>query len=102
MMRKTQSATRILTLVMSLLMVLSVISFPAYKVSAAGGVDGFVERCYTVTLDRGSDPAGFAAWKDMLLNGKSVGVYIAYGFMFRDEYVAKNKEQNAKKTDGVL
>ena len=30
----------------------------------------------------------------MLLNGKSVGVYIAYGFMFSDEYVANNNNQN--------
>ncbi|MBO4776523.1 MAG: DUF4214 domain-containing protein, partial [Lachnospiraceae bacterium] len=81
--------TRFLSVILSLLMILSVVSIPAFKAKAAGGVDGFVERCYTVTLDRGSDPDGFAAWKDMLLNGKSVGIFIAYGFMFSDEYVAK-------------
>ena len=94
-MRNSKKTVRLLSVVMSLLMILSVISFPTLKAKAAGGVDGFVERCYTVTLDRGSDPAGFAAWKDMLLNGKSVGVYIAYGFMFSDEYVAKNKDNRA-------
>ena len=82
---------RVLSVVMSLLMVLSVISFPTLKASAEGGVDGFVERCYTVTLDRGSDPEGFADWKDQLLNGKSVGVNIAYGFLFSQEYKNKNK-----------
>ncbi len=87
--------TRFLSVILSLLMILSVVSIPAFKAKAAGGVDGFVERCYTVTLDRGSDPDGFAAWKDMLLNGRSVGIFIAYGFMFSDEYVAKNKDNRA-------
>ncbi len=71
-------------------MVLSVISLPTIKANAEGGVDGFVERCYTVTLGRGSDPEGFADWKDQLLNGKSVGVNIAYGFLFSKEYTGKN------------
>ena len=82
--------TRLLSVLMSLLMVLSVISLPTIKANAEGGVDGFVERCYTVTLGRGSDPEGFADWKDQLLSGKSVGVNIAYGFLFSKEYTAKN------------
>ncbi len=86
---------RVLSVVMSLLMILSVISFPTLKASAEGGVDGFVERCYTVTLDRGSDATGFADWKDQLLNGKSVGVNIAYGFLFSQEYKNKNKSNDA-------
>ena len=82
---------RLLSIALSLLMVLSVISIPKISVSAEGGIDGFVERCYTVTLDRGSDPEGFADWKGQLLNGKSVGVNIAYGFLFSQEYKNKNK-----------
>ncbi|MCR4928491.1 MAG: DUF4214 domain-containing protein, partial [Lachnospiraceae bacterium] len=88
---KTANKTRILSVIMALLMIISVINFPAIKANAAGGVDGFVERCYTVTLGRGSDAAGFADWKDQLLNGKSVGVNIAYGFLFSSEYKNKNK-----------
>ncbi len=85
-----ERGVKIISIVMSLLMILSVISIPTIKANAEGGVDGFVERCYTVTLGRGSDPEGFADWKDQLLNGKSVGVNIAYGFLFSKEYTAKN------------
>ncbi len=91
MRKKKAKTTRVLSVVLSLLMILSVISIPKITVSAEGGVDGFVERCYTVTLDRGSEPDGFADWKDQLVNGKSVGVNIAYGFLFSKEYTNKNK-----------
>ena len=82
---------RAFSFVLSFLMILSMISFPILKVKAAGGIDDFVERCYTVTLDRGSDPDGFADWKGQLTGGKSVGVNIAYGFLFSKEYANKNK-----------
>lgn len=91
-MKKTiTNKARVFSIALSLLMVLSMISLPSIKGNAEGGVDGFVERCYTVTLDRGSDPDGFADWKGQLLNGKSVGVNIAYGFLFSTEYTKKNK-----------
>ena len=54
--------SKILSLFLSFLMVLSVISFPTINANAdgsAGTLDDFVERCYTVTLDRPSDPDGF-------------------------------------------
>ena len=88
----------VISVVLSLLMVISVISFPTLNANAdgsAGTLDDFVERCYTVTLDRPSDPPGFADWKDQLLNGKAVGIEIAYGFLFSREYVAKNKDNDA-------
>jgi len=91
MRKKKANTTRVLSVVLSLLIVLSVISIPTFKAKAAGTVDDFVERCYTVTLDRGSDPDGFADWKGQLLNGKSVGTNIAYGFLFSAEYKNKNK-----------
>ena len=85
---------RVLSVILSLLMVLSVISLPTLKAKAeepVNTVDAFVERCYTVTLDRGSDPDGFADWKGQLLNGKAVGIEVAYGFLFSPEYTKKNK-----------
>ena len=88
----------VISVFLSLLMVISVISFPTLNANAdgsAGTLDDFVERCYTVTLDRPSDPPGFADWKDQLLNGKAVGIEIAYGFLFSREYVAKNKDNDA-------
>lgn len=76
---------------MSLLMILSVISLPTLKANAEGGIDGFVERCYTVILGRQSDPDGFADWKNQLVSGTSVGAQVAYGFVFSKEYKEKNK-----------
>ncbi len=84
----------VISVVLSLLMVVSVISFPSLNAKAdgyAGTLDDFVERCYTVTLDRPSDPDGFADWKGQLLNGKAVGIEVAYGFLFSQEYTRKNK-----------
>ena len=95
-MKKTATKlTKSLSIVLSLLMILSVINMPGLKAKAAGTVDDFVERCYTVTLDRGSDPDGFADWKGQLLNGKAVGIEIAYGFLFSPEYTRKNKDNDA-------
>ena len=94
----TTNKMRILSVIMSLLMVISVISFPSLKANAdgsAGTLDDFVERCYTVTLDRPSDPDGFADWKGQLLNGKAVGIEVAYGFLFSPEYTRKNKDNDA-------
>ena len=91
---------RLLSVILSLLMVLSLISFPTLKPKAAAGtIDDFVERCYTVTLDRASDPEGFADWKGQLLNGEAVGVHVAYGFLFSAEYTKKNKSPEDYVTD---
>ncbi len=91
MKKKTSGAARFLSTFLSILMVITLVSLPAYKVEAEGSVDDFVERCYIVTLDRPSDPDGFADWKGQLLNGKAVGVHVAYGFLFSKEYTNKNK-----------
>ncbi len=100
-MRKTATnKIRLLSVVLSLLMVLSVISLPTLKPKAAAGtIDDFVERCYTVTLGRGSDPDGFADWKGQLTNGQAVGVHVAYGFLFSPEYTKKNKSPEDYVTD---
>ena len=94
MKRTSKKLSGVLSIVLSLLMVISVISFPTLKASAdegAGTVDNFVERCYLIGLGRGSDPDGFADWKDQLLNGRAVGIEVAYGFIFSEEYQKKNK-----------
>ena len=90
---------RALSVVLSLLMIFSVISFPTIKAKAAGTLDDFVERCYTVTLGRGSDPDGFADWKDQLVTGKSVGAQVAYGFVFSKEYKNRNRTNEEYVTD---
>ena len=98
MLSKRKISLRILCFIVSLLIIFSVISFPTIEANAdgsAGTLDDFVERCYTVTLDRGSDPDGFADWKGQLLNGKAVGIEVAYGFLFSQEYTKKNKDNDA-------
>ena len=95
MKKQSVKIRRILSLLMSLMIVVSVISFPTIKVNASGTLDDFVERCYTVTLDRPSDVDGFNYWKGRLLNGEAVGVEVAYGFLFSKEYTKKNKSNSA-------
>ncbi|MBR5916914.1 MAG: DUF4214 domain-containing protein [Lachnospiraceae bacterium] len=91
-----KNINRILGIFLSLLLILSVVTIPSFKSKAAAGtVDDFVERCYTVTLGRGSDPEGFADWKGQLTSGKAVGVHVAYGFLFSSEYTKKNKSNSA-------
>lgn len=53
------------------------------------GVDGFVERLYTVALGRPSDPVGKANWIAALQNGMT-GADAARGFLFSDEFLNKN------------
>lgn len=71
--------------------VLAFIASSPLEVKAAGDVDGFVERCYTVSLNRGSDPGGFAFWTEKLGNGELTAYSLVYNFIFSDEYVGKNK-----------
>ncbi|MBR5917878.1 MAG: DUF4214 domain-containing protein, partial [Lachnospiraceae bacterium] len=93
-------SNKYLCTVLSLILILSVINIPVIKAKAdAGTVDDFVERCYTVTLGRGSDPDGFADWKGQLTNGEAVGVHVAYGFLFSSEYTKKNKSNQDYVTD---
>ena len=96
MTRAKRKLFSVISILLSIIMLISVINLPAFKAKAAAGtVDDFVERCYTVTLDRGSDPDGFADWKDQLLNGRAVGIEVAYGFLFSPEYTRKNKDNDA-------
>lgn len=89
-----------LCFILSILMVFSVIMLPSFKSKAeVVTIDDFVERCYTVTLGRGSDADGFEYWKNQLLNGESVGENIAYGFLFSPEYLEKNKSPEDYVTD---
>ena len=99
-MKKTTSGfTRVLSIALSLLMILSVISIPSLKTKAAGSVDDFIERCYQVTLGRSSDADGFKYWKDRVTNGDAVGIEVAYGFLFSPEYTKLNKGNEDYVTD---
>ena len=53
-------------------------------------VRDFVNRLYTLVLDRNADEIGLESWTNALVNGESNGVDIGYGFVFSDECKEKN------------
>lgn len=57
---------------------------------AESGIEGFVERLYTVALGRQSDPAGKADWINRVRVGGKTGADLARGFLFSDEFLSKN------------
>ena len=66
-------------------------SLPAPSKSAGD----FVTRCYTVALGRNPDTAGYNNWLNNLNAGKACGGQVAYGFIFSQEYINKNKSNEA-------
>ncbi len=54
------------------------------------GVRGFVWRLYEVCLGRTPDEAGLDGWTDALVSHRNTGSEAAYGFIFSDEFKAKN------------
>ncbi len=66
------------------------------------GVEGFVDRCYTVILGREPEEAGMQNWMNALNNGTNCGAQVAYGFIFSQEYINKNKSDEEFVTDLYL
>ena len=58
--------------------------------SSPSGINGFVERLYTVALGRSSDPAGAQAWADTVTSGQNTGADLARGFLYSPEFLNKN------------
>ncbi len=58
--------------------------------SNEGGIEGFVERLYTVALGRESDPYGKADWINRVRVGGNTGADLARGFLFSEEFLSKN------------
>lgn len=50
------------------------------------GVDGFVQRCYEIALNRQPDPTGLSNWKNMLYLNQACGVSVAFGFVYSPEF----------------
>ena len=88
MYQKKKRFLRGVSVILSLLMVISVISFPTLR-AKADGVDDFIGRCYKVTLGRDADADGYAYWRDILVNRKQDGSVVAHGFLFSPEYINK-------------
>ena len=69
---------------------------------APTGVEGFVDRCYSVILGRNPEEAGMQNWVNALNNGTNCGAQVAYGFIFSQEYINKNKSNTEFVTDLYL
>ena len=89
----------IMSIILSLIMLLSVINFPALKVEAHEGIDGFIYRCYDVAFGREPDPAGLENWRNDISNHIRCGSDVEYCFVFGDEYSSKNKTDEEFVTD---
>ena len=53
------------------------------------GVSGFVERLYSVALNRASDPEGKANWVEAISSGEITGADAARGFLYSNEFLRK-------------
>ena len=61
-----------------------------YNYAQVGQVNLFVDRLYKQILGRECDPQGMAEWTAVLVNHKSSGSGVAYGFVFSPEFTNKN------------
>ena len=62
-----------------------------YSFSAdVANVEGFVERMYTVALNRASDPSGKAHWTNQLIMNVADGASIANDFIMSEEFIGRN------------
>ncbi len=66
-------------------------AFPSAIFADGGsGVEGFVTRLYNTCLDREPDPDGLENWVNNLVTGRVTGGTAAYGFIFSDELINRN------------
>ena len=57
--------------------------------------DLFVRRLYQTVLEREADSSGLEMWKKLLVNQETTGAEIAYGFIFSEECLNKNLNDEA-------
>ena len=63
--------------------------------SPAMDVGDFVTRCYNVALGRDPETAGYNNYVNNLEAGKACGGQVAHNFIFSQEYINKNKSNEA-------
>jgi len=63
--------------------------------TSAAPVKNFVERMYTVALNRKADVSGVNYWTQLLLNGGTTGGDVANGFFLGEEFVDRNLSDEA-------
>jgi len=63
---------------------------PSVEPSNEQGIGGFVERLYTVALERPSDLAGKNSWINCVRSEGYTGADVARGFLFSPEFIDKS------------
>jgi len=72
------------------LFAISLILSSSVVFAARSDVETFVTRFYQQCLGRNPDLPGLNGWVDALLNGSICGADTAYGFIFSDEFINRN------------
>jgi len=75
---------------LSLIFMICLILCSSAAYGARSDVEAFVTRFYQLCLDRNPEPAGLDGWVNALLAGALTGSDVANGFIFSDEFFAKN------------
>jgi len=58
-------------------------------------VQSFIERFYTIVLERNADNRGLDYWTNNLTSGTLTGADVANGFIFSSEFIGKHKSTEA-------
>lgn len=69
-----------------MVVILAVVS-QSLRADTNSGVEGFVERLYTIALKRDSEPEGKAFWVQQLKDKTMTGAEVAHGFFFSKEFI---------------
>lgn len=59
------------------------------------GINGFIDRLYTLCFGREADDDGFIYWRKALVDKSKSGAGVAYGFFFSDEMKLRNLSDEA-------
>jgi len=57
-------------------------------------VQNFVKRFYQEVLERSADNGGLDTWTNQLIHKEKTGADVGFGFIFSDEFIAKDKNDN--------
>ena len=89
-----KSKIKIMAAAFAMFLIIAFIFPSTVFASQDSGVEGFVTRLYETCLGRGPDPAGFENWVNNLVDGKVSGGQAAYGFIFSEELINRNLDND--------
>ncbi len=79
-----------LTKVWICVIVILLLSTSFAQAASSTGIEGFVTRLYTLTLDRSPDSGGLSYWVKELQSSKKTGADVSLNFIFSKEFINKN------------